>query len=145
MNEDMEKLRREMELLRRELRSAAPGAIRHLDQLLVAAPAAEVARAQAHGSKPEQRHGQPEHEHPEDAHDEHHRHPLPFVVVDESGKPIRIVKPATEKLMGVDPGPDPGLDDLTYRVQVHVGHDHGASNGGHRYPPPDKKGRPKKK
>jgi hypothetical protein len=46
------------------------------------------------------------HGHGDDAHEDHHRRPLPFVVVDEAGKISRVVQPATEHLMGRDAGPD---------------------------------------
>ena len=144
MNPDMDKVLREIALLRRELRTAAPGAIRNLDQLLTAAPPAKapdvhVHRAAAGGGDEHGDHG----DHGDhgnggdagDAGDDHHHHgPLPFVVFDEDGKPTRVVQPATEKLMGEDAGPDPGAGDVNPGQprgdHDHGDHDHGADGHG---------------
>ena len=125
MNEKVDRLLREIELLRRELKTAAAGAaVPHLDHLLFAAPRVEVAAG--HEPAPEMHTMHDEHGdgHPDDGHEDHHRRPLPFVVVDEAGKPTRVVKPATELLMGRDPGPDPGAGGIA-GTPGHAGHEHG--------------------
>jgi hypothetical protein len=137
MGDEIGKLRREIELLRSELSARAPVALPHLDRLLVAAPSAESTHP--HMAESEMVH--PHVDHAEAAHEDHHRHPLPFVIVDDKGKPTRVVRPASEKLMGRDPGPDPG--DSGVGDDTHAGHD--ASATGHRRSDVGTKAPPKKK
>ena len=148
MNEDMRKVLREIEMLRQELKTSAPGSAQHLEHLLRAAPLVEARAAQEsmpqmdmNMDMPGQGHGHgPQPGNMPDAHEDHHRHPLPFVIVDETGKPTRLVKPASELLMGQDPGLAPGATD----APDPSGHKAGAPAGRRLSGDSAKRGGPKK-
>lgn len=143
MTNSVEKLLREIEMLRHELKGAAPGAVPHRDHLLVAAPKAKVAAAKAPAApmamEMEHGHGEQGHDH-----EDHHRKPLPFVMVDESGKITRVVQPATEQLMGKDPGPDPGTRDAS-GAMGHAGHGSAGAGKAVKAKPAPAKAKPTKK
>lgn len=109
--DETERLRREIEALRGELRSRGAFSPGILDDLLVAGP--------------RQIPVPPPPEVPEiEAAESHHRHPLPFLVVDDNGEPERVVIP---HVMGGQMDDDPHHD---------PGHEHGHSDP---KPPPRRK------
>jgi hypothetical protein len=94
MSDETERLRREIELLRRDLKASAPLASRQLDQLLMAAPPAVPQEPAPKAASMQEL----------SAMTDEHRHPLPFVLVDDDGKHMRVVRPASENLLGGSEG-----------------------------------------